>query len=104
MAQPFKKEFVEHVNKVEQTLAKGSPSIASQNMDLKLVAKIRRWVNLRLIPALVVIYTILLIDRSNVSAAAIAGILSNLNLSMGYRYSLINITFFIIYICKRLGL
>lgn len=98
MAQPLEKEFVEHVDKVDQTLAKRSLSIASQNADPKLVAKIRRRVDLRLIPALAAMYAILLMDRSNVSAAAIAGMLVDLNLSTGYGYSLVNMTFFITYI------
>ena len=49
-------------------------------------AKIRRKIDIRLIPCLGAMYGISLMDRKNVSNAAIAGMTRDLELSVGYRY------------------
>jgi hypothetical protein len=52
----------------------------------KEAAKIRRRIDYRLIPALGAMYGISLMDRKNVSNAAIAGMTKDLQLGIGYRY------------------
>jgi hypothetical protein len=49
-------------------------------------ARIRRKIDHRLIPCLGAMYGISLMDRKNVSNAAIAGMSTDLNLRVGYRY------------------
>ncbi|KJF61342.1 phthalate transporter [Coccidioides immitis RS] len=78
----------------------------------KEAASLRRRIDLRLIPALGFMYGISLMDRKNVSNAAIAGMRTDLSLLEGYRYSLITLCFFITYvvfqspmtvICRKVG-
>ncbi|EQL28990.1 hypothetical protein BDFG_08346 [Blastomyces dermatitidis ATCC 26199] len=78
----------------------------------KEAAAIRRRIDFRLIPALGLMYGISLMDRKNVSNAAIAGMRKDLDLLQGYRYSLITLTFFITYVifqppmtvlCRKIG-
>jgi sugar phosphate permease len=73
---------------------------------------IRRRADLRLIPALGLMYGISLMDRKNVSNAAIAGMLDDLKLNTGYGYSTITLMFFVSYVifqpamtvlCRKLG-
>ena len=75
-------------------------------------AKIRHRIDRRLIPALGLMYGISLMDRKNVSNAAIAGMRTDLDLLIGYRYSLITLSFFITYVtfqppatvaCRKIG-
>jgi len=74
--------------------------------------KIRHRVDWRLIPALGLMYGISLMDRKNVSNAYIAGMRSDLKLTISYRYSLITLVFFITYVifqppltylCRKIG-
>lgn len=85
---------------------------ADERFTPKEAAAIRRRIDFRLIPALGLMYGISLMDRKNVSNAAIAGMRDDLDLREGYRYSLITLTFFITYIifqppmtivCRKLG-
>lgn len=66
----------------------------------------------RLIPALGLMYGASLMDRSNLPNAAIAGLTKDLGLNVGYRYSLVTLTFFISYVlfqppmtvlCRKMG-
>jgi len=66
-----KNESTDHIEHLEKGLA--SPSTSSDSVDLKLAAKLRHRVDWRLIPALGAMYGISLMDRKNVSNAAIAG-------------------------------
>lgn len=68
-----KEELVKEVEHVEKGLDDRSPSSASNDFDPKLAAKIRHSIDWRLIPALGAMYGISLMDRKNVSNAAIAG-------------------------------
>jgi hypothetical protein len=63
-------DYIEHL---EKGLASPSASTSSASIDLKLAAKLRHRVDWRLIPALGAMYGISLMDRKNVSNAAIAG-------------------------------
>ena len=55
--------------------------------------KIIRLIDWRLIPSLGLMYGVSLMDRKNVSNAYIAGMDEDLNLLIGYRYSLITLSF-----------
>ncbi|KAF2219732.1 phthalate transporter [Elsinoe ampelina] len=72
----------------------------------------RRRIDWRLVPALGLMYGCSLMDRTNLPNAAIAGLTRDLALNVGYRYSLINLTFFISYVvfqppmtvlCRKIG-
>lgn len=74
--------------------------------------QIRHRIDWRLIPALGLMYGVSLMDRKNVSNAAIAGMRVDLELDVGYRYSLITLCFFITYVlfqppmtvlCRKIG-
>ncbi|KAF2740951.1 major facilitator superfamily protein [Polyplosphaeria fusca] len=89
-----------------------SDSTSSQDFDPKLAAKIRHIIDWRLLPALGAMYGISLMDRKNVSNAAIAGMLRDLNMTQGYSYNFVNMCFFITYIlfqpfmiivCRKMG-
>lgn len=59
---------------------------------------IRHRIDWRLIPALGLMYGVSLMDRKNVSNAYIAGMRTDLDLSVSYRYSLITLVFFVTYV------
>ncbi|ETN40073.1 uncharacterized protein HMPREF1541_04348 [Cyphellophora europaea CBS 101466] len=91
---------------------KSSDSESAEIFTPKQARRIRRRIDLRLIPCLGFMYGISLMDRKNVSNAAIAGMTSDLDLGVGYRYSLITLSFFITYvlfqapttvICRKVG-
>ncbi|PGH07061.1 hypothetical protein AJ80_08074 [Polytolypa hystricis UAMH7299] len=99
-----------HASHLEDSLKDGSE--ANEAFTPKQAAAIRRRIDLRLIPALGFMYGISLMDRKNVSNAAIAGMRQDLDLLEGYRYSLITLCFFITYIicqapmtvvCRKIG-
>ncbi|KAF2848883.1 MFS general substrate transporter [Plenodomus tracheiphilus IPT5] len=107
----FKDEAFEQIENVEK--GRTSPSASSEDVhDEKLAARIRQRVDWRLIPALGAMYGISLMDRKNVSNAAIAGMLTDLRMSRGMAYNLVNLCFFITYvicqpfmiiICRKVG-
>ena len=85
---------------------------SEQSFDKELAAKIRHRVDWRLIPALGAMYGISLMDRKNVSNAAIAGMLVDLKMTKGPMYNVANMSFFITYvllqpvmiiICRKMG-
>lgn len=85
---------------------------SEQSFDKEKAAKIRHRVDWRLIPALGAMYGISLMDRKNVSNAAIAGMLRDLNMTTGPGYNVVNMCFFITYIllqplmiivCRKMG-
>lgn len=59
--------------------------------------RLRRKIDMRLVPALGLMYAMSLMDRSNLPNASIAGMRVDLELTVGYRYSLVALTFFITY-------
>lgn len=107
----FMDKTFDHIENVEK--GRDSPTLSSEDVwDEKLAAGIRRRVDWRLIPALGAMYGISLMDRKNVSNAAIAGMLTDLNMSRGMAYNLVNLCFFITYvlcqpfmiiICRKVG-
>jgi MFS family permease len=85
---------------------------AAEVFSEKQGAAIRRRIDWRLIPALGLMYGISLMDRKNVSNAAIAGMRKDLDLLQGYRYSTITLIFFVSYVifqppmtvlCRKIG-
>lgn len=60
--------------------------------------RIIRKIDFRLLPVLAVIYSFALIDRVNLPNARIAGMDEDLQLSVGARYSLITMIFFVPYV------
>ncbi|KAH3910089.1 hypothetical protein HBI56_224000 [Parastagonospora nodorum] len=105
-----KDEAVHHTEHFEKGLASSTSS--SDAVDRKLAAKLRHRVDWRLIPALGAMYGISLMDRKNVSNAAVAGMLKDLNMSRGMGYNFVNLCFFITYVlcqpfmiilCRKIG-
>lgn len=116
MTQDTKKSHASHFENVDNE--KGilsSPTSSSppaSTHDPKEVSRIRHHIDWRLIPALGAMYGISLMDRKNVSNAAIAGMLTDLRMARGYGYNLVNLCFFITYIlcqppmiiiCRKVG-
>jgi MFS family permease len=88
------KQHAHHADNVDKL----SDSDSAEMFTAKEARRIRRRIDLRLIPCLGFMYGISLMDRKNVSNAAIAGMTKDLSLSIGYRYSLITLSFFITYV------
>lgn len=91
---------------------KGDMDARLDHDDAASAARIRRRVDLRLLPALGLMYGISLMDRKNVSNAFIAGMGHELHLTEGYGYSIITLSFFISYVvfqalmtvlCRKIG-
>lgn len=94
-----------------------TPSSSSQTdtpfaIDPKVSSRLRHAIDWRLIPALGAMYGISLMDRKNVSNAAIAGMLVDLKMGRGMGYNLVNLCFFITYVlcqpfmvilCRKVG-
>ncbi|KAJ9475658.1 putative High-affinity nicotinic acid transporter (putative) [Pseudozyma hubeiensis] len=88
-----------------QTLSKGSDPETNQitedinaGFDEAEVKRVRRKVDWRLLPILGALYSIALIDRTNLSAARIAGAGVELRLTAGTNYSIPLLMFFVPYI------
>lgn len=64
----------------------------------KEVRRVVRKIDLRLLPVLATIYSFALIDRVNLPNARIAGMDEDLGLSIGNRYTLISMMFFVPYV------
>jgi len=54
--------------------------------DQKEAARVRHKIDLRLLPALAIMYAICLIDRNNMSGLAVAGMTVELKIEGGYEY------------------
>ncbi|CAZ81943.1 unnamed protein product [Tuber melanosporum] len=72
-------------------------SVAESGIDPIYERKIIRKVDIRLIPMLAAIYSVAMVDRTNMSNAAIAGMMKDLKLYIGDRYSIALLVFFIPY-------
>ncbi|KAJ3904951.1 major facilitator superfamily domain-containing protein [Lentinula edodes] len=64
--------------------------------------RVMRRIDLRVLPLLGILYSLALIDRSNLGVARIAGMGEDLELSIGSRYSLVSCVYFIPYILLEL--
>ncbi|KAF1810087.1 phthalate transporter [Eremomyces bilateralis CBS 781.70] len=78
--------------------ASSTPPQQLEDFDEKLAARIRHKIDLRLLPALGAMYAICLLDRNNLSNAAVAGMNVELKMEEGDNYNLVNMCFFITYI------
>ncbi|KAG0641023.1 major facilitator superfamily domain-containing protein [Tuber brumale] len=72
-------------------------SVAESGIDPIYEKKIIRKVDIHLIPMLAAVYSVAMIDRTNMSNAAIAGMMKDLKLYIGDRYSIALLVFFIPY-------
>lgn len=68
-----------------------------QTVDPAFAKRVRRKIDLRLIPIIAALYCISLIDRTNISVARVAGMAKDLELTVGERYSIISCVFFVPY-------
>ena len=57
----------------------------------------RRRIDLRLLPILGLMYSISLIDRTNLGLALVAGMQQDLGLAVGNRYTIVVMIFFVAY-------
>ncbi|BGP56867.1 hypothetical protein JCM8202v2_004500 [Rhodotorula sphaerocarpa] len=73
-----------------------------QTVDPAFAKRVRRKIDLRLIPIIAALYCISLIDRTNISVARVAGMAKDLELTVGERYSIISCVFFVPYILFEL--
>lgn len=71
---------------------------SEQLCDPEAEKRLLRKIDLRLIPLIIMLHTISLVDRTNISSARVAGLDEDLGLSVGYRASIVTLTFFIGYI------
>ncbi|CAO2658460.1 Nn.00g061830.m01.CDS01 [Neocucurbitaria sp. VM-36] len=83
---------------LDQTNDSSGPTAAPVERDDKETRRIIRKVDMRLLPTLAVIYAFALIDRVNLPNARIAGMDEDLGLSIGSRYSILTMIFFIPYV------
>lgn len=74
-----------------------SPSVEDEH-DAKFEKRVLRKIDLRLLPILGALYTIALVDRSNISVARISGLDEDVGLKQGSRASIVLLVFFIGYI------
>ena len=85
----------QHYEHIQGTRSNGefSPS-PHVEVDQKYEKKVRRRVDRRLLPILGLLYSIALIDRTNISAARISGMEEDLRLDIGNRYTIALVVFF----------
>lgn len=101
-----------HVTSAPEAQDPSGPALAPGEREDKATRRLIRKIDIRLLPVLAVIYAFALIDRVNLPNARIAGMDEDLGLSVGDRYSLVVMIFFVPYvicqfpaniICRRLG-
>ncbi|CED84101.1 Permease of the major facilitator superfamily [Phaffia rhodozyma] len=90
----FEKNQIEHQEFVERG--------ESPSPDPDFLRKTIRKIDLRLLPILGALYSIALIDRTNISLARVAGMDVELELTVGNRYSIVSLMFFVPYIILEL--
>ncbi|KAI5362925.1 putative major facilitator superfamily, MFS transporter superfamily [Septoria linicola] len=100
---------IEDVHKSEHTSEHDSPrsdnDLEATQQDVsedKETRRVMRRVDLRLLPILAALYSFALIDRTNLANARVAGADEDLGLSVGERYSLVTMMFFVPYILFEL--
>ncbi|KZN91904.1 High-affinity nicotinic acid transporter [Penicillium chrysogenum] len=95
----MKKEDMEFVHLEEQELAHCTPGNESPvyGIDEAHQKRVIRRVDLRLLPILGIMYSISLIDRTNLGLAFVAGMEQDLGLDIGTRYTIVVMVFFVAY-------
>ncbi|KAF7553561.1 hypothetical protein G7Z17_g3528 [Cylindrodendrum hubeiense] len=89
-------EKVDHSTHVEDTEA--GNGLPNYNLSVADQKKTIRRVDLRLLPILGIMYSISLIDRTNLGLALVAGMQEDLGLAVGNRYTVIVMVFFVAYV------
>ncbi|KAI5851530.1 major facilitator superfamily domain-containing protein [Morchella snyderi] len=82
--------------------SKGRSEHLESGVDLAYEKKMMRKIDIRLLPILGILYSVSLIDRTNMSNAAVAGMRDELKLKIGDRYSIALLIFFIPYLLFEL--
>ncbi|CAI7598531.1 unnamed protein product [Penicillium discolor] len=95
----MKKEDLEFIHLEEQELAHRSPANEPPvyGIDKAHQKRVIRRVDLRLLPILGIMYSISLIDRTNLGLAFVAGMEQDLGLDIGNRYTIVVMVFFVAY-------
>ncbi|TPX11648.1 uncharacterized protein E0L32_007627 [Thyridium curvatum] len=83
-------------------VVKGDASAVDGDLSQAEQKKLIRRIDLRLLPILGVMYSISLIDRSNLGLALVAGMQQDLGLNIGNRYTVVVLVFFVAYIILTL--
>ncbi|GAA5860628.1 hypothetical protein JCM3774_006233 [Rhodotorula dairenensis] len=91
------KAHIEHKESLAQSIDQ-----ETQDVDPAFAKRTLRKIDLRLIPILAALYCVSLIDRTNISVARLAGMAVDLKLTVGERYSIITLVFFVPYIIFEL--
>ncbi|KAM0324867.1 hypothetical protein ACHAQA_007833 [Verticillium albo-atrum] len=89
-------EKVDESAHVETAEGKGGESISGLSLEEQ--KKVIRRIDIRLLPILGIMYSISLIDRTNLGLALVAGLQEDLGLDIGNRYTVIVMVFFVAYI------
>lgn len=101
-----------HIASAPDAQDPSGPALSPGEKEDKATRKLIRKIDIRLLPVLAIIYAFALIDRVNLPNARIAGMDEDLGLSVGDRYSLVVMIFFVPYVicqfpanivCRRLG-
>ncbi|TPX14532.1 uncharacterized protein E0L32_005224 [Thyridium curvatum] len=90
-------EHVDHIQDIKAAHRGPQIEAALSDEQRRLEARIRRKVDLRLIPILGILYSIAGLDRVNLSNARVAGMDEELGFNVGDRYSIALLVFFISY-------
>ncbi|KKY24692.1 putative phthalate transporter [Diplodia seriata] len=96
----IEKDRVEHIDNIETNGSDVDYKSGPDDMGFtpSEQRKIIRRIDLRLVVTVGVMYCVSLMDRTNLSAANIAGMSVELDMEVGYRYSIVTLVFFITYI------
>ncbi|KAL3480870.1 major facilitator superfamily domain-containing protein [Aspergillus californicus] len=86
----------QHLESIQ--VEKGSGNGPVYGIDEAHQKKVMRRVDLRLLPILGIMYSISLIDRTNLGLAFVAGMEEDLGLDVGSRYTIVVMVFFVAYI------
>lgn len=95
-----KKDVSTHVERVQTRSSEGSTeddAVISEFSDADKKRILRR-LDFRLVTMVGFMYCVSLMDRTNLSAAAIAGMLVELKMATGFGYSIVTLVFFITYV------
>lgn len=85
----------QHVEHEQQFYSSDSREHESAEVDPAYEKKLIRRVDRRLLVILGALYSVALIDRTNLSTARVLGMGADLKLTVGERYSIVSVVFFI---------
>ncbi|CUS09223.1 unnamed protein product [Tuber aestivum] len=87
----------DHSDSMGAVTSPQTSSVEEPGIDLVYEKKLVRRIDIHLIPILAALYSVSMIDRTNISNAVIAGMMSDLKLNVGDRFSIALLMFFIPY-------